>query len=92
MRADYNARLPHDFSRLKVFVATWAGLTVAISFGAILGATLLTISDPAYTGAFEDGGIGGLLNQVLSPWNGFGKFLVVLLALSTVRDRVCCRR
>ena len=31
-QADYNARLPVDFSRAKIFIATWFGLTAAIRF------------------------------------------------------------
>ena len=68
--------------------ATWLGLTLAISFGSILGATLLTISDPAYTSAYEDGGIGSLIHQVFSVWNGFGEFLTVLAALTVVANGI----
>ena len=44
----------------------------------------MTITSPAYTDAFEDGGTGSLLSQVLSPWKGGGKFLLTLLALSVM--------
>ena len=44
----------------------------------------MTISDPAYTQAYADGSTGGLVAQVLFPWGGFGKFLLVLLGLSVV--------
>lgn len=44
----------------------------------------MTITDPAYTDAFADGSTGGLLAQVLSPWKGGGKFLLVVLAFSVV--------
>ena len=38
---------------------------------------------PAWDAGFEDGSnVGGLINAVLSPLGGFGKFLTVLLALS----------
>lgn len=62
------------------------GLFIPITFVEILGALLMTISDPAYPAAFAEGGTGGLLAQTISPWGGFGKFLLVVLALSTVSN------
>ena len=50
----------------------------------ILGAALMTITNQAYVDAYTDGSTGGLVAQVLSPWGGFGKFLLVLLGLSVV--------
>lgn len=44
----------------------------------------MTITDPAYTDAFAADATGGLLAQVLSPWKGGGKFLLVVLAFSVV--------
>lgn len=86
--ADYNCRLPADTSRIKVFTLTFFGLWIPICFVEILGATLMTITDPAYTAAFEDGGAGGFLGQVLSPWKGFGKFLLFLLAFSVIANNI----
>lgn len=44
----------------------------------------MTITDPAYVNAFGDGNTGALLAQTLQPWHGFGKFILVLLALSVI--------
>lgn len=44
----------------------------------------MTITDPAYTDTFAADATGGLLAQVLSPWKGGGKFLLVVLAFSVV--------
>lgn len=44
----------------------------------------MTITDPAYVDSFGSGSTGGLLSQVLSPWKGGGKFILVLLAFSVV--------
>ena len=44
----------------------------------------MTLRDPAYAAAFDDGETGGLLARVLQPWGGGGKFLLVVLALSVV--------
>lgn len=69
---------------MKVFILTFFGLWIPICFVEILGAALMTITDPAYVAAFGDGNTGALLSQVLSPWHGFGKFILVLLAFSVV--------
>ncbi|TFK56838.1 cytosine-purine permease [Heliocybe sulcata] len=86
--ADYNCRLPVTTPPLKVFLLTFFGLFIPICFVEILGAALMTITDPAYTAAFEAGSTGGLLAQVLSPWHGGGKFILVLLALSVVANNI----
>lgn len=82
--ADYNCRLPVDASSMKVFLLTFFGLWIPICFVEILGATLMTISDPAFADVIAAGDTGGLLAQVLSPWKGGGKFILVVLAFSIV--------
>jgi hypothetical protein len=44
----------------------------------------MTITDPAYVDAFANGDAGGLIAQVLTPWKGGGKFLLVLLCLTNM--------
>lgn len=82
--ADYNVQLPANTSSIKVFFLTYFGLYIPICFVEILGAFLMTITNPAYTDAFASGSTGGLISQVLSPWKGGGKFILTLLALSVM--------
>jgi len=50
--------------------------------GAALAAAALGI--PSWESGFDGGNnMGGLLSAVLSPSGGFGKFVLVLIALST---------
>ncbi|EJD03007.1 uncharacterized protein FOMMEDRAFT_156365 [Fomitiporia mediterranea MF3/22] len=86
--ADFNCQLPASISSTKVFVLTFFGIFIPTTLVEILGAVLMTISDPAYSTAFENGGTGGLLSQVLSPWKGGGKFLLTLLALSAIANNI----
>lgn len=86
--ADYNCKLPASVSVWAVFFMTFFGLYIPICFTVILGVTLMTITNPSYTAAYADGSMGGLVAQVLSPWGGFGKFLLVVLALSAVANNV----
>ena len=44
----------------------------------------MTITNQAYVDAFANGGTGGLLSQVLSPWKDGGKFVLFLLAFSVM--------
>lgn len=37
---------------------------------------------------YENDGIGAILATVLAPWNGFGKFLLVILSLSVIANNV----
>ena len=41
---------------------------------------------PSWASAFEDGDVGGLLAEMLSPVGTFGKILVVMLAMSSAAD------
>ncbi|KAG1840269.1 permease for cytosine/purines, uracil, thiamine, allantoin-domain-containing protein [Suillus subalutaceus] len=86
--ADYNCRLPADTPAMRVFLLTFFGLFIPICFVEILGAALMTITDPAYINAFADGSTGGLIAQVLSPWGHFGQFILVLLALSVIANNI----
>ncbi|KAJ3773825.1 permease for cytosine/purines, uracil, thiamine, allantoin-domain-containing protein [Lentinula raphanica] len=86
--ADYNCKLPVNTSAWAVFFMTFFGLYIPICFASILGAALMTITDPTYVSAYEDGSMGGLIAQVLSPWGGFGKFLLVVLALSVIANNM----
>ncbi|KAG1813913.1 cytosine-purine permease [Suillus subaureus] len=86
--ADYNCRLPADTPTMRVFLLTFFGLFIPICFVEILGAALMTITDPAYIAAFADGSTGGLIAEVLSPWGHFGQFILVLLALSVIANNI----
>ncbi|KAI9566325.1 cytosine-purine permease [Boletus coccyginus] len=87
--ADYNVRLSVDTNPWHIFMLTFWGLLLPIIFTVTLGATLMTISDPAYVAALgSSGNAGALIAQVLSPWGGGGKFLLVMLSLSTVSNNI----
>lgn len=87
--ADFNMRLPANTSPKYVFILTFFGVWIPVSFVSILGACLMTIQNPAYVAAYEsENGMGGLLAQTLSPWGGGGKFLMVVLSLSVIANNV----
>lgn len=87
--ADFNMRLPADTSPMYVFILTFFGIYIPVVFVSILGACLVTIQNPIYVDAYNNGGgMGSLLAQTLSPWGGGGKFIMVILALSVIANNV----
>lgn len=90
--ADYTVYQPSDRPRRKVFFATWLGIFPTLLFTELLGAALATAmaidgGDNAYQQGYDESGIGGLLGALLFPrLGGFGKFCVIILALSIVAN------
>jgi purine-cytosine permease-like protein len=48
----------------------------------------VTFSNTDWNNAYQNGSVGGLLGEVLAPVGGFGKFCLVLLALSIVANNI----
>lgn len=92
--ADYTVYQPVNQSRTKVFFATWIGLIFPLLFCEMLGVAVMTAStfnggDNIYSAGYEQSGIGGLLAAVLFPHLGtFGKFCLVILALSIIGNNI----
>lgn len=90
--ADYTVYQPADRPRRKVFLATWLGILPTLLFTEMLGAALVSATainggDNPYQQGYDESGIGGLLWAVLFPQVGtFGKFCMVILALSIVAN------
>jgi NCS1 nucleoside transporter family len=77
--ADYNVNQPENTSSSRVFWLTFLGVFIPC--------VLLETLGMAFTSWKPLGG-GDLLAAVASPLGGFGKFLVVLLALSTIANNI----
>lgn len=90
--ADYTVYQPVNQSRRKVFFATWLGLIVPLLFTEMLGVAIMTATtlndgDNRYAAGYSVSGTGGLLAAVLFPPLGnFGKFCLVILALSIIAN------
>lgn len=88
LAADYTVNLPAETANWKVFVCTYIGLNFPLIFVESLGALMMSTFEakPSWGERYDTGGLGGLLAAGLSPLGGFGKFLLVLLALSIVTN------
>lgn len=91
--ADYTVYQPVSQSRKRVFGAVWIGLMIPLLFTEFLGIAIMTAttSTPAdsnpYLAGYTASGTGGLLAAVLFPPLGsFGKFCLVVLALSIIAN------
>lgn len=89
--ADYTVYQPVSVSRVKTFAWTYAGLIFPLCFTEMLGLAVATATldpvDTAYADGYKNAGIGGLLAAVLFPPLGtFGKFCLVILALSIIAN------
>jgi NCS1 nucleoside transporter family len=90
--ADYTVYQPVNQSRKKIFGSTWLGLIVPLLFTEMLGAAVYSATavnggDNKYADGYKAAGTGGLLGAVLfEPLGGFGKFCLVILALSIVAN------
>ncbi|EMD34672.1 hypothetical protein CERSUDRAFT_97258 [Gelatoporia subvermispora B] len=86
MTPDYGVYHTRKASRLRIFFYTYAGFFSASIIGHMLGAAFAASapSVPAWNAGFDAGNnVGGLVEAVLAPAGKFGKFLTVLVALST---------
>ncbi|KAN0105979.1 Permease for cytosine/purines, uracil, thiamine, allantoin domain containing protein [Hyaloscypha variabilis] len=88
--ADYNVKMPVNTPRYKIFWATYAGIFVPTVLVQVLGAALYSgaQASPAWKHAYLAYGVGGPLKMALEPAGGFGDFLMVLAAFSSVPNNI----
>ncbi|KAF2764429.1 purine-cytosine permease [Teratosphaeria nubilosa] len=90
--ADYTCYQPSTQSKKKVFFWTFLGLIIPLLFleflgVAIMAATAANEGNNRYQEGYDASGTGGLLGAVLIYHLGtFGKFCLVILALSTIAN------
>jgi len=92
LAADYTVNFPADSSATKIFAYTYAGLNLPLIVMECLGALAMGtfVNKPSWAAAAEKGNnLGGLLGAPLyGPMGGFGRFLLVILALSIVANNI----
>ncbi|CAI7566034.1 unnamed protein product [Penicillium glandicola] len=90
--ADYTVYQPKTQSRRLVFFATWLGLVIPLLFTQFLGIAVMSATamgdgvNNKYALGYAASSNGGLLAAVLDPLGGFGKFCLVILALSIIAN------
>lgn len=86
MAADFSVYCDPSAGTLRIFGYTYAGLFVPtvplMVLGAAIGGAATNI--PAWSEGYAKYIVGGVLEAMLQPAGGFGKFVAVLLSLSVV--------
>lgn len=78
---------PANSNKAKVFIYTYMGLNAPLIFVEVLGAAAMATfaAKSTWEDAYNNYHLGGLLGApLIGPMGGFGRFLLVLLALSIV--------
>lgn len=90
--ADYFVYTNNLVKSWKIFTCMVIGLSLPCIFAFILGAACAmgTFTNSDWSNAYESGSIGGLVNQILvvDSLGGFGKFCLVILALSAIANNL----
>jgi NCS1 nucleoside transporter family len=77
---------PRRTSRLKIFLYIYTGLLLPsiplLILGAAIGGAVPNV--PRWHAAYLTTGIGGVMSEMLAPAGGFGRFVLVMLALSVI--------
>ncbi|CAF3957990.1 unnamed protein product [Adineta steineri] len=84
--ADYNTYFPEDTNQFKIFFFTYMGNFLSVIPLELLGAAVYTgtYTNKNWSEAYEKNNVGGLLGASLLSLGIFGKFILILFALSTV--------
>lgn len=90
--SDFTVYHPRNVSRKKIFISIFVGEVTPLLFALILGAACATGIDynPRWKELYSEYSVGGLLFAVLveDSLHGFGQFLCVVLAMTTVANNV----
>lgn len=90
--SDYTVYQPRNANAYRIFFGILAGLLLPLIFTLILGAACATgtLTNPEWASLYEEKAVGGLVYSILvqDSLHGFGQFLCVLLALSTVANNI----
>lgn len=79
-----------NLSQKQLFTLTFFSIIIPTTFGAIIGMLIgnAAIGNEEWFNIYEEQSLGGLLNLVFSRWNGFGKFLLIVLWLSLITNNI----
>ncbi|KAF8804560.1 hypothetical protein BYT27DRAFT_7107291 [Phlegmacium glaucopus] len=84
---DYGVYHDANASTMKIFIYSYLGFLLPMLAWNMIGAAFAAAAPgiPSWITGFQEGSnVGGLLAPVLAPAGGFGRFLLVLIALSTL--------
>ncbi|KAK0709289.1 permease for cytosine/purines, uracil, thiamine, allantoin-domain-containing protein [Lasiosphaeria miniovina] len=86
MAADFSVYCDASASTLRIFAYTYAGLFFPTVPLMVLGAAIggATPNMPEWAAGYAEHSVGGVLQAMLLPAGGFGRFVAVLLSLTVI--------
>lgn len=86
MAADFSVYCDPSVTTWRIFAYTYAGLFFPTVPLMVLGAAIggATPNIPSWSQGYDDFSVGGVLQAMLLPAGGFGRFVAVLLSLSVI--------
>lgn len=84
--SDVSVYISPEGARWKIFTYVFNGMVIPTILLLILGAAIggAVPNVPEWQAAYDKDSVGGVLAEMLTPAHGFGKFIVVILALSVI--------
>ena len=90
--SDYTVYQPRNANSVRIFFGIYLGLYLPLIFTLILGAACATgtLTNARWLELYQTKSVGGLVYAILveNSLHGFGQFLCVVLALSTVANNI----
>lgn len=88
--SDYYILFPESTPSWEIGIFTFLAIAIPSTFVGVLGLIIntLALSESGFKAAYEAHGMGGLLHEGFSRWNGFGKFCTVVLLLSLIANNI----
>lgn len=88
--ADYYILFPEDTPDFQIFTLTFLGIAIPTTFVGMVAILIgnVAMNYPPWASAYEELGMGGLLNAAFEPWGGGGKFLLILIFLSLISNNI----
>ncbi|GAP90966.1 putative NCS1 family nucleobase:cation symporter-1 [Rosellinia necatrix] len=86
LASDFSVYCDPSVSSFRIFAYTYAGLVLPTVSLMVLGAAIggATADNPAWAEGYARYTVGGVLEAMLRPAGGFGKFIAVVLSLSVL--------
>lgn len=88
--SDYYVLFPEDTPDVQVFTLTLLGIFIPTSFVGVVACLTgnVAMNYEPWGLAYENLGMGGLLNAAFEPWGAGGKFLLSLIFLSLISNNI----
>lgn len=88
--SDYYILFPENTPDTQVFMLTFLGILLPTTFVGVVAILIgnVAMNYAPWAAAYEELGMGGLLNAAFEPWGAGGKFLLTLIFLSLISNNI----